>query len=58
MQELVQEYYGRILERSEDSKTNACCTAEPLPQGDVVEACARGLPSRLRVSRLLLLDEE
>ena len=31
MQEFVQEYYGRILERSEDLKTNACCTIDALP---------------------------
>ena len=31
MQEFVQEYYGRILERSEDLKTDACCTTDALP---------------------------
>jgi len=31
MQEFVQEYYGQILERSADLKTNACCTTDAMP---------------------------
>ncbi len=31
MQEFVQKYYGELLERSADLKTNACCTIESTP---------------------------
>ncbi|MDP2344355.1 MAG: methyltransferase domain-containing protein [Deltaproteobacteria bacterium] len=27
----VKDYYGRVLERSQDLKTNACCTADSMP---------------------------
>lgn len=27
----VKDYYGRVLEKSQDLKTNACCTAESMP---------------------------
>lgn len=27
----VSDYYGRVLQRSQDLKTNACCTAESMP---------------------------
>ena len=29
--EAVKEYYGKILQKSSDLKTNACCTAEKYP---------------------------
>ena len=29
--ESVKEYYGKILQKSSDLKTNACCTAEKYP---------------------------
>ncbi len=31
MQEEVQEYYGKILSKSDDLKTDACCTTETIP---------------------------
>ncbi len=27
----VKEYYGKVLEKSKDLKTNACCTFENIP---------------------------
>lgn len=32
MLDFVQEYYGRVLEKTEDLKTSACCTAEAPPR--------------------------
>ncbi|MGE4610556.1 MAG: methyltransferase domain-containing protein [Paracoccaceae bacterium] len=29
--EVVQDYYGKVLQRSEDLQTNACCTPEDMP---------------------------
>ncbi len=31
MQDSVKEYYGKILQKSDDLKTNACCTSTDLP---------------------------
>ncbi|MEM6649669.1 MAG: methyltransferase domain-containing protein, partial [Pseudomonadota bacterium] len=31
-QQLVSEYYGKILQQSEDLKTDACCTVEDIPR--------------------------
>lgn len=40
MLDFVKEYYGEVLEKSEDLKTNACCTLEA-PPAYVTEALAR-----------------
>lgn len=32
VKEYVQEYYGEVLQSSDDLKTNACCTGEDLPR--------------------------
>lgn len=32
MQKEVQEYYGKTLQKTEDLKTNACCTGESIPK--------------------------
>ena len=32
MQEFVQRYYGEVLEKSGDLKTNACCTVDASPE--------------------------
>mgnify|MGYP000022795087 CR=1 FL=1 len=32
MHEEVKDYYGKVLSKSEDLKTNACCTSSDLPQ--------------------------
>lgn len=37
----VKEYYGKVLSKSSDLKTNACCTAEALP--DVVKTALRSV---------------
>ncbi len=39
VQEVVQKYYGEVLERTEDLKTDACCTLEA-PPGHVTAALA------------------
>lgn len=66
MLDFVQKYYGEVLEKSEDLKTNACCTPEAPP--DYVKAaleriheevrsryygCGLVLPEALRGARIL-----
>ncbi len=43
MQEIVRKYYGEVLSRSEDLKTNACCTLEPESSDIVVSNCVINL---------------
>lgn len=66
MLDFVQKYYGEILQKSEDLKTNACCTTEA-PPDYVAEAlelihpevasryygCGLVLPEALRGARIL-----
>ncbi len=66
MREFVQKYYGEVLERSGDLKTNACCTVETSPEHvtaalaevhDEVRAryygCGLVLPEALQGCRIL-----
>jgi len=66
MQEFVQEYYGKILERTADLKTSACCTVDATPQhvreammqihtevNDRYYGCGLVLPEALEGCRIL-----
>jgi arsenite methyltransferase len=66
VQEFVQKYYGEVLEKSEDLKTNACCTIEATPEhvtaalADIHEevnaryyGCGLVLPEALEGCRIL-----